>query len=70
MPSGDVNDDISIANEVSIVADPYATDHVFAMKYIKFIMPNIGGAWKIESAEIAYPRIILTLGGVYNGEQA
>ena len=69
-PSGNVNDNINIANEVSIVADPYATEHIFAMRYIKFGMPNIGGVWKISNAEVAYPRIILTLGGEYNGEQA
>lgn len=69
-PSGDVNDDINIANEVNIVADPYATEHVFAMRYIKFDIPQIGGAWKISSADVSYPKIILTLGGVYNGEQA
>lgn len=68
--SGNVNDNINIANEVSIVADPYATEHFFAIRYIKFTIPNIGGAWKVTNAEVAYPRINLTIGGVYNGEQA
>ena len=66
--SGNVNDNINIANEVSIVADPYATEHFFAIRYIKFSMPNIGGVWEVTNAEVAYPRIILALGGVYNGE--
>lgn len=68
--SGDVNDDINIANEVSIVADPYAMEHFFAMRYVKFGMPAIGGTWKIESVEVSYPRLILKLGGVYNGDTA
>ena len=61
-----LNDDINIANEISIVADPYAKDHFYAMRYAKFA----GTAWKITNVEERYPRLILTLGGVYNGEQA
>lgn len=68
--SGDVNDNINIANEVSIVADPYAMEHFFAMKYIKFTFPNIGGVWKITNVEVSYPRLTLALGGVYNGDTA
>lgn len=63
-----VNDDINIANDISIVADPYATDHFFAIRYVKFQLPKLGGAWKVTNAEIAFPRIILTIGGVYNGD--
>lgn len=69
-PSGDVNDNINIANEVSIVADPYAMEHFFAMKYVKFGIPMIGGVWKVTNVEVASPRLILTLGGVYNGQVA
>lgn len=65
--SESVNDNIRISNQVSIVSDPYAKAHVFQMRYIDFLMPNIGGRWKISDAKIQEPRIILTLGGVYNG---
>lgn len=68
--SGEVNDNINIANEISIVADPYATEHFFAIQYVKFQLPRLGGVWKVTNAEVAYPRIILTIGGVYNGKQA
>lgn len=68
--SGGVNDDITISNEISIVSDPYATQHFFAIRYVKFITPNLAGIWKVTNAEVAYPRIILTIGGVYNGKQA
>lgn len=64
--SGNVNDNINISNEISIVADPYANENFFSMRYIKFM----GAAWKITNVEVRYPRLILTIGGVYNGEQA
>lgn len=62
--SGQVNDDLNIANEISIVADPYAYDNFHAMRYVSFM----GANWKISSVEVQYPRLILTIGGVYNGE--
>lgn len=67
--SGGVNDNINISNEISILADPYATEHFFAIRYAKFDMPKLGGAWKVINAEVAYPRIILSIGGVYNVKQ-
>ena len=61
--SGGVNDNINISNEVSIVADPYAYENFHAIRYIKFM----GAKWKISNVEVRYPRLILTIGGVYNG---
>lgn len=66
--SGGVNDNINIANEISIVADPYAMEHFFAIRYVKFQIPALGGVWKVTNAEVAYPRLILTIGGLYNGD--
>lgn len=57
------NDNVNISNEVSIVADPYANQNFHAMRYAEFM----GTRWKITSVEVRYPRLILTLGGVYNG---
>lgn len=57
-----VNDDIEINNEISIVADPYAMENFHMMRYITFM----GTKWKISSVEVEYPRLSLTLGGVYN----
>lgn len=59
-----VNDDINISNEISIVADPYATNNFHTMRYAIFM----GTKWKISNVEVSYPRLILTLGGVYNGK--
>lgn len=61
-----LNDDINVANEISIVADPFANENFHSMKYVEFM----GAKWKITSVEVQYPRLILTVGGVYNGEQA
>lgn len=64
--SGNVNDNININNELSIVADPYASENFHMMRYVKFM----GTAWKVSNVEVRYPRLILTLGGIYNGKQA
>ena len=59
-----VNDNINISNEISIVADPYATNNFHTIRYAVFM----GTKWKISNVEVSYPRLILTLGGVYNGQ--
>ena len=61
--SDQLNDDINISNEISIVADPYANQNFHSMRYVKFM----GAKWKITNVEVRYPRLILTVGGVYNG---
>lgn len=58
-----LNDNIDINNRISIVADDYAYNSVHTMRYIVWN----GVVWKILNAEVRYPRLILTLGGVYNG---
>ena len=58
-----VNDSISPQHQISILADPYARNHVGSMKYVKWM----GTAWKISEISVQYPRLILTLGGAYNG---
>ena len=64
--SGNLNDDINVSMEISIVADPYAIQNFHAMRYVEFM----GSLWKIHSVEVNCPRLILQIGGVYNGEQA
>lgn len=58
-----VNDDINISNILSIVSDPYAMNNFHSMRYAEFM----GSKWKITNVEVSYPRLILTLGGVWNG---
>lgn len=62
--SENLNDNINISNEISIVADPYARDNFHLMRYVCF--NNSGVKWKVISVEVQYPRLILTVGGVYN----
>lgn len=57
-------DDININNQISIIADPYAYQNFHSMKYAEFM----GTKWKIANVEVQYPRLILTMGGVYNGK--
>lgn len=59
-----LNDNINVANEISILADPFARENFHLMKYVEFM----GAKWKITSVEVQYPRLTLTVGGVYNGE--
>lgn len=61
-----VNDDITINNSISIVADPYAQQHFFAIRYVKWM----GTAWKVTNVEVQSPRLLLTIGGVHNGQTA
>ena len=61
-----INDELNINNSFSIVADAYAYEHFFAMKYVKWM----GSYWKITNVEVQRPRLILTIGGVYNGPTA
>lgn len=59
-----VNSNINISNSFSIIADPYANQNFHAIRYIEFM----GAKWKITNAEVRYPRLILTAGGIYNGQ--
>ena len=60
-----VNDDLSLSNVISIIADPFAYENCSHMAYAEIM----GTKWKISDIEVQYPRLILTIGGVYNGNQ-
>lgn len=55
------NNDISVSNQISIVADPYANNHIYSMRYAEFQ----GVKWRVSNVDVQYPRLILTLGEVY-----
>lgn len=61
-----VNDNLNISNRISIVADPFAYEHCYAIKYISWMGTN----WKVTDLEIDRPRLILSIGGVWNGPTA
>ena len=61
--SNQLNDNIVISNEISIIADPYANENFHSIVYVEFM----GTKWKVSNVSIQYPRLTLTLGDVYNG---
>jgi hypothetical protein len=61
-----VNDDITVRNSISIVADAYANEHIFAIRYVEWS----GILWKVSDVEVQSPRLLLRLGGVYHGPTA
>ena len=58
-----LNDNLTINNEISILADPFAYENLHNIRYVKWM----GISWKITNFDILRPRIRLTMGGVYNG---
>lgn len=64
--SGGVNDDISIGNKISVISDPFADQNFHSICYVEFM----GIKWKVTDVEVLYPRLILILGGVYNGKSS
>lgn len=61
-----INDDIFISNQLSILSDPFAASNFYHMKYAEFM----GTLWTVSDVEVQFPRLIISLGGIYNGEQA
>ena len=60
--SGNVNDNINIASDISIVADPFARENSHMIKYAEIM----GAKWKVNSIDFQPPRLILSIGGLYN----
>jgi hypothetical protein len=59
-----LNFDLSVQNSISIVADAYANEHFFAIRYVEWA----GTLWTVTSVEVQSPRLLLRLGEVYNGQ--
>ena len=64
--SDSINGKVNVGNQISIIADPYANQNFHAIRYVEFM----GNLWTVSNAEVQYPRLILTLGGVYNVQQS
>lgn len=58
-----LNGELDISNQISIVADGFAFENFYHIKYVSLM----GAKWTVTSAEVQYPRLLLTVGGVYNG---
>ena len=61
-----LNDDLTVSNSISVVADEYANEHFFAIRYIEWA----GTLWTVSNVEVQRPRLLLRLGEVYNGPKA
>jgi hypothetical protein len=61
-----LNKDLTVGNSISIVADAYASEHFFAIRYVEWA----GTLWTVSDVEVQAPRLLLLLGEVYNGPQA
>lgn len=64
--SNSVNGEINISQQLSIVSDPFSSENFHLIRYAEFM----GTKWIVTNVEVQFPRLLLTLGGVYNGEQA
>lgn len=64
--SESIIDDVNVTNQISIIADSFALNSFHKIKYIEFY----GALWKVTSVDIQAPRLILTIGGLWNGETA
>jgi hypothetical protein len=65
-PGENVNNNVAVDNRISILADAFANENFQSMRYVKWM----GAVWKITSVEVQRPRLLLTIGGVYNGNKA
>ena len=61
-----LNDDLTISNIIKIYADNYLMKYQDAIKYATFN----GVYWRVSNIEVEFPKMVLTLGGVYNGVKA
>lgn len=62
--TNELNENINVSNQISILADPYAFHNFQSIRYIEWMDTR----WKVSRVEVQYPRLILELGGVYNGD--
>ena len=62
--SDNLNDNIVLSNSFSVMADAYAYDHFFNIRYLEWS----GERWRVTSVDVQRPRLILNIGGIYNGE--
>lgn len=57
-----LHDDVVLSHRVSLIGDAYAFDNYFNISWVKMDTQK----WKVASIEVDRPRIIVTLGGVWN----
>lgn len=63
--NSEINNSVSISNQISFVVDPYANENFHNIRYTYFM----GTKWRVTNIEVQYPRLIMNLGGVWNGQE-
>lgn len=58
-----LNPNLNISNTISILADPYVNANLSNVRYVKWL----DNYWSVTSAEVSDRRLVLSIGGVYNG---
>ena len=58
-----INANVDISNTLSIVANPEILTNLQSIRYVSWM----GQRWSIGSIEVNYPRLILGIGGIWNG---
>jgi hypothetical protein len=62
----DVNPDVTISDKISIIGDSFMIENLSTIKYVRWR----GGVWAVKSIEVSRPRVLLEIGGLYNGNTA
>lgn len=57
-----LNDNINISNQISIIADEYAYKHFASIRFVQYL----GSFWKVTDIQVDRPRLTLSIGGIYN----
>lgn len=60
----EINNDITISNKISFIADPYARQNFHNIRYATYM----GTKWRVTNISVEYPRLVITLGGVWTNE--
>lgn len=63
--SDGINNDLNLNNSISIIADDFMLENASYIRYVELM----GSLWNITSIDIQRPRLVLTIGGVYNGPE-
>lgn len=60
-----MNSEISVSNQLSVVADPFLLNSFHKILYVEFM----GAKWRVSSVDVQYPRMILDFGGLFKEDQ-
>lgn len=59
-----LNDNMRLNNQIEIISDLYLRQNWPSILYVLWD----GVRWKVNTTEVGYPKLVLEIGGVYNGE--